>query len=392
MTADIRQPEYRFALYDLASRGQLSEHMPFTIENYERSLLEAGTVTASLDVSDPKIQRLDPWSLTQPRRTTLVILRDDVVMAEYIIWQLPPYDSDEKKLQLNASEVQSYFDARLLRPTGGPGSKKTLSFTQTDQFAIFRALIADAQAVTYQNKAVGDIAVDLDSSLSGVLRDRKDVTDSRGAYHGYEFSNYGELLDNLANLDNGFEWRIDSYLDSDRNLRRALRLGYPYLGHGPNTDATVLEYPGAVVKYTWPTDGVGRVNYVAAVGAGEEEKMKWGEAFATDELLSGYPLLERTTSYKSANVQSTLDAHATSDVKALSGDLIVPTVTVRGRPNISPGDHVKVRISDEARFAGSSLRPFETFMRAIQITTQPGPPEVTTIAVEAPRIPGEDGT
>jgi hypothetical protein len=392
MADSTRTPEYRFALYDLLTRSQLSEHMPFAVDNYERSLLEAGTVSATLDVSDAKIQKVNPWGLTQPRRTTLVVCRDDVVIAEYLIWQRPPYKPTEKRLQINAAELPSYFDHRMLRPTGGPGSKKTLSFAQVDQFAIFRALVNDAQAVTFQGLEVGNVSIETDSTLSGVLRDRKDVKDDRGAYHGYEFTSYGELLHNLASLDNGFEWRIDSFFDEDRRLRRALRLGYPYLGHGPNDDATVLEYPGAVVDYEWPEDGTDRVNYVAAVGAGEEEKMKWGEAFSSAELLSGYPLLERTTPYKSANVQSTLDAHATSDVKALSGDLVVPTVTVRGRPNIAPGDHVKVRISDEARFAGSSRRPFETFMRAIQITTKPGPPEITTIAVEAPRIPGEDSS
>ena len=387
--AEPRQPEYRFAIHDLLTRAQRSEHLPFTVSSYDRSLLEPGAITAALDVSDPKIQAANPWSLVIPRRSTVVVFRDDVVQAEYLIWQLPPYKATEKKMNINALEVASYVDARVLRPTGGPGTTKTLNFAQIDQFEIFRQLLADMQAVTYKGLDAGNIAVELDASLSGVKRDRKDVKDTAGGYHGYEFTPYGELLDNLANVDDGFEWRIDSFRDENRTLRRALRLGYPYLGHAPTDDAVVLEYPGAVVDYEWPADGTGRVNYVAALGAGEEKAMKWGEAFAADELLAGYPLLERTTSYKSASVQATLDAHAKADVKALSGDLVIPTLTVRGRPNVFPGDHVKVRISDEARFAGSSQRPFEAFLRAIQISTVPGPPEVTTIAVEAPRTPGE---
>ena len=390
--AGLNEPAYRFTVYDLLSREQLVEHMPFVVSGYSRSLPEAGTVTAALNVADARVQTLDPWGKTQPRRSTLGIIRGDVMVAEYLIWQRPPYKPTEKKLNVNASELRSYFDHRVLRPEGGPGKTKTLSFTQKDQFEIFRALVADCQGVTFQGLSVGNIGVILDSSqTSGVLRDRKDVKDTAGAYHGYEFSSYGELLNNLANLDNGFEWRVDSYLDADRNLQRILRLGYPYLGHGPDDDAVVLEYPGVVIDYEWPEDGTASANYVAAVGAGEEKAMKWGEAADSVELLSGYPLLERTTSYKSASVQSTLTGHAVADVRALTGDVILPSVTMRGWPNVSPGDYVKLRISDEARFAGSSVRPFETFMRAIDIKVVPGPPETTTITMEAARTPGETG-
>lgn len=385
------EPEYRYAVYDLRTRTQLAEHLPFTISEYGRALTEAGTVTADLNVGDPRNRKLEPWDRTQPRRTTLVILRDEVVAGEWIIWQRPPYKPTEMRLHVGASEIRSYFDHRLLRPVAGVGSAKTLSYTQADQLVIFRALMADCQAVTYQGQPVGDIGVEMDDTqLSGVLRDRRDVADDAGAYHGYMFESYGTLLDNLAGLDNGFEWRVDSYLDSDRTLRRALRLGYPYLGHPPNDDAVTLEYPGSVIDYEWPEDGTTSANAVFAIGAGEEAAMKWGEGYAAPELLSGFPLLERTTSYKSASVQATLTAHATADVAALSGDVVVPSLTVRGRPDVSPGDHVKVRISDEARFPGSSVRPFETFMRVVQPTTKPGPPEITTIAVEAPRTPGEN--
>jgi hypothetical protein len=382
--------EYRFAVYDLLTRSQLAEHVPFTVPEYGRSLTEAGTVSASLNVADARVRQLEPWDRTVPRRTTLVILRDEVVVGEWLIWQRPPYKATERKLNINAAELRSYFDHRVLRPTGGVGSTKTLSFTQVDQLAIFRALVADAQAVTYQGRPVGDLSIEMDTTqMSGVKRDRKDVTDTAGAYHGYEFSSYGELLDNLSDVDNGFEWRIDSYLDSDRNLRRALRLGYPYLGHPPNDDAVTLEYPGVIADYEWPEDGTSSANYDATIGAGEEAAMKWGEAYNAAELLAGYPLLERTTSYKSASVQSTLNAHATADVAAFTGDITVITLTVRGRPDVSPGDHVRLRISDEARFVGSEARPVETWMRAIEVKTNPGPPEVTTIAAEAPRTPGE---
>lgn len=384
-------PQYRYATFDLLTRAQLAEHIPFTIESYSRSLTEAGTLSAALNVGDARNRRLQPWDATQPRRTTLVVLRDEVVVGEWLIWQRPPYKPTEQKLNVNAAEIRSYFDHRLLRPAGGPGSAKTLSFSQVDQFAIFRALIADSQAVTYNGLPVGDLSIEMDEAqLSGVLRDRKDAATEQGAYHGYTFSTYADLLDGLADLDNGFEWRIDSFLDGDRALRRALRLGYPYLGQPPDDDAVTLEYPGQIVDFEWPEDGAISANYVAAIGAGEDAAMKWSEAYAGAELRAGFPLLERTTSYKSVSTQATLDGHARADAAALAGDITVPSLTVRGRPDIAPGDYIRIRIADPARFAGSDAHPYEAFLRAVQITTTLGPPEVTTIAAEAPRTPGED--
>jgi hypothetical protein len=382
--------EYRFALYDLLTRSVLAEHLPFDVPDYSRSLVEAGSTSPTLNVRDPKVWAFEPWDRTRPRRTTVVILRDESVVGEYLIWQRPPYRPTEGRLNIGASEIRSYLDHRLLRPTLGVGHTKTLSFAQVDQLAIFRAILADCQAVTYNGIPVGDLGIEMDATqMSGVKRDRKDTKTEAGAYHGYDFATYGDILGQLADVDGGFEWRIDSYLDANRSLHRALRLGYPYLGHPPNDDAVVLEYPGAVVDYEWPEDGTTSPNYVAALGSGEEKAMLWGEAYVAAELLGGYPLLERTTAYKSVSVKATLAAHATADAKALTGDVIVPTLTVEGRPDVSPGDYVKVRISDPARFAGSDLRPFETWMRAIEITTAPGPPETTTIAVEAPRTPGD---
>lgn len=386
----IQQPAYRYALHDLLTRAELVEHIPVEITDYSRALTEAGSMTAALNLADDRNLKFDPWSNTLPRRTTLVVLRDEVVIAEYIIWQRPPYKPSDRKLNISASEIRSYFDHRLLRPTTGPGSAKTLSFTQADQFDIFRALLADCQAVTFNGQPVGDIGIEADPTvMSGVLRDHRDVQDTADAYHGYEFATYGDLLDTLANLDNGFEWRIDSYLDSDRTLRRALRLGYPTLGHAPDVDAVTLEYPGVVADYEWPEDGSTSANYIATIGAGEEAALLWGEAYSSAELAAGWPLLERTTSYKSATSTTILNAHATADVAALSGDIVVPSLTVFGRPPIDSGDYVRVRIADEARFPGSTSTPFETYMRAVQVSTAPGPPEKTTIAVEAPRTPGE---
>lgn len=386
-TTPVSEPgEWRYALYDVLTRTQVAEHMPFTVQPFTRSLPDAGTLTASLPVADPDVQKLDPWGRALPRRTSIVVLRDEQVVTEQIIWTRPGYKASDKTMTLNCSEPRSYFDKhRLLRPAAGYGSRKTLSFTQVDAFDVFRALVQDAQDVTYQGLSVGDLGIEMDPTvMSGVLIDRRDVADAADAYHGYQFAYYGQLMSDLATTV-GFEWRVDSYLDGDNRLQRRLVLGYPHLGRGIEDDTLTLEYPGVIADYTVDDDGETSANYVAALAAGEEEAMLWAEAVNAPELLNGYPLLEAAVAHKDDASTTLAAGHAAGDLARLSGDVQQWTVDLVGYPNIGPGDYVRLRIVDEARWPGSSVAPMLRLVRATGMTITPGPKERTTLAMEDPR-------
>ncbi|MGI5233793.1 hypothetical protein [Actinoallomurus sp. CA-142502] len=388
--APVSEPgEWRYALHDLATGEQIAEHVPFDVQPFDRSLPEAGTLTATLPVDDPLVQKMDPWGRAQPRRTTLVPCRDDQAMGEYLIWNRPDYKASAKVMTVSCMEVRSYFDKhRVLRPTDGYGSRKTLEFTQTDAFDVFRALLSDAQAVMFEDMPVGDIGVIADPTvMSGQLIDRRDTEDDAGAYHGYTFDYYGKLFDDLASSV-GFEWRVDSFFDQDNRLRRRLVLGYPHVGRPFDADSLTLEYPGTIADYVYPEDGENSPNYLAALGAGEEEAMVWAEAVNAAELRGGYPLLETTASYKNDSVQSIAAQHAAAELARTQGDITVPSFNLIGVPNVAPGDYVRARISDEARFPGSTVTPKEISARVISLRITPGPKERTTLVIEDPRDTG----
>ncbi|GAA0347933.1 hypothetical protein NE235_10740 [Actinoallomurus spadix] len=393
LAAELLQPvpvsrpgQWRYALYDLLTRRQIAEHMPFTVEPFDRSLTEAGTLTASLQTGDPGVQSLDPWGRAVQRRTSLVVLRDDVVVGEYVVWNRPSYKASEKKMTLSCSEIRSVLDKhRIFRPTDGYGSRKTLEFVQADAFDVFRALLADAQAATYQGLPVGDLAIEMDPTvLSGVLIDRRDVQDQATAYHGYSMEYYGPLLDDLADTA-GFEWRIDTFIDSDNQLRRRLVLGYPHVGRGPDADSLTLEYPGTIADYQVDDDGESSANYVASIGAGEEEAAIWGEAYNAAELAAGYPLLETTASYKDDTSPVIAAGHAAAELSRVSGDVQLWSLDLIGYPAVAPGDYVRIRICDEARWRGSSAAPVEKWVRVVGMKIQPAPKERTTLTIEDPR-------
>lgn len=386
-TTPVSEPgEWRYALHDLATGTQIAEHMPFTVEPFDRSLAEAGTLTASLPVDDPDVQLLDPWGRVLPRRTTIVPCRDDQPMGEYVVWNVPGYKASDKKLTASCMELRSVLDKhRIIRPTGGYGSRKLLSFTQTDAFDVFRAIVQDAQDVTYQGLSVGDLGIQMDPTvMSGVLIDRRDVADVADAYHGYQFDSYGQLLDALATAV-GFEWRIDPYFDTGNALRRRLVLGYPHIGRPQDDDSLTLEYPGTIADYTVDIDGENSANYTAALGSGENEAMIWGEAYNTPELLNGYPLLESTAAYKDDTSPVLAAQHAAGELTRVQGDIEIYTFDLVGVPNCLPGDYVRARIDDEARWRGSSVTPHEVSARVTSMRITPAPKERTTLTTENPR-------
>lgn len=378
---------WRYAVHDLLTGNQLLEHVPFTIDNYTTMLGEAGTLTATLPLGDPAIQRMQPRGLLLPRRTNLVLFRDEQPVWDGIVWTRRRKRSDNT-LTISASEIRSYYARRVLRPELGYGSGKNLAFTGADLFDVFRAVFVDAQDIVYSGLTPGDLRVELDiGQMSGVLIDRRDVGSEMGAYHGYEFTTHAQLLDDLAATAPGLEWRIVPYLDTDRVLRRRLLLGSPTVGVSATSETMItLEYPGAILDFEWPDDGEQSANYVAALGSGDGDNLLWAQSYDDTELLAGYPLLETATSHKDDSSLTVLQQRATADLASLSGDRSVPSLDLNGYVPIDPGDYVRVRVADEDWWPGSSLVPYEATVRVTGKTVTPGTRERTTLTIEEPRV------
>ena len=124
-----------------------------------------------------------------------------------------------------------------------------------------------------------------------------------------------------------------------------------------NLSGWLWEYPGNVQSYNWPEDATNQATTTYATGAGLVPGQLLSVAVNTAAITAGYPLLESKQSYTDVIIQSTLDAHAASDLAAYSGPVIIPTLDVRGDldPAIGSyaiGDEIRLRITDD-RFVGS---------------------------------------
>lgn len=316
---------YTYRLFDLLTSAPLGQ-WPFRVDSFSRSINEAGELNASLFLSDrTAVKGWDPETIE--RRTALYVVRDTVPVWGGVIWRARPVDG-ATKASIYAQTFESYLDHREIRTSA--------VFTQADQLDIVRSLLTTMQA-----DPRGNIALTASQNDSGVLRDR--------TYNGWERPLLLTTVQQLAEVIDGFEFTVDVGMDANGEPTRTMVLGYPQLGAARGL---VLEYPGSIVDYEWPTDGISSANALSALGAGEGTSMLIRDGVsqrAADELAAGYPILEKSVSYKDVTSVTTLQAHADEDLDAAVGDVTIPTVVLRDTFPVfgtyALGDTVRIRIT-----------------------------------------------
>lgn len=306
-----------------------------------------------------------------PIMSGLLVCKDDQPLWEGMIWA--DRQVGARSFEVSASEWGSVFDravvskAFLAAVNGG----KSLSYSRRDDHAIFRDLIAKAQAFAGQNYniRVGSGDGPSASDLSVNWWDAKRVSD---------------LLSELGNREGGPEWAF-TVTGTLENPVRQLLLGTPLGRQSVEESTLLLEYvedtgpapappqgPPRVTTldslFPGPAEGV-RVaslhgsggNIIAvpgvdrdgansateyiALGEGEGDAMPTATATATDLLNLGWPRMTRTSSYQDVTQPTTLQRHATADLAASRG----LTVTVRCTTFGDDPDWTQVQRGDAAR-------------------------------------------
>lgn len=322
---------YRYLFADLLT-DTIREEMPLENVSYGDVLLAPGSLTGDLPLSLKNAAGYEKVTRANidPGRTAVYVERDGVLVWGGILWTVSA-DADNFKLSIGCEGFWSYFRRRLIRAT------KT--YAATDQLAIVQDLVNYAQAVSG-----GNIGVTVGSETSGVLRDQ--------TYNSYERVNLGQAVENLAALDNGFDFAIDVMYDGSGNRLKKLNLNYPTRGA---RTAHVLDLGANVESLSWNLDASTMANLIDAIGSGDGAAMLLSTAADTTEL-GVYPLLEDTVSYTDVTVSATLAAHATG---ALSASRLpvetLPTLITHGTSDLAigafrTGDELQVRTQNAGGF------------------------------------------
>ncbi|WP_053913654.1 hypothetical protein [Streptomyces sp. TP-A0875] len=362
-------PPYRVLLCDLRS-DQLLDVLPLTGVSIDDYIGKTGSLRGVVPIPDQGLAARARPAIV-PGRTAVWVERGRTLWWGGIVWTAAPGIDARGMLgvEMQAGGWSSYLYHRMLYDTQ--------EASQVDQFDIVRGLLDYVQSTPG-----GDLGITYDPHVSGVLRDR--------TYSRYDLPYIGDLIDNLAAVENGFEWRIASHRDADGRRVKRLRLGHPVIRHGSSD--VVLTHPGPLLSYRWPMDATGKANAWQSRGASDNTNQTENSTPIMSPLLvdsadiaDGWPRLDGSSDYLTVEELPTLAEHARADAAAALNPVTIPEIEVLLGEGITPdllGATVRLRIRDMWWPDGLDAR-----YRVVGITVRPperGRPETARLYLEVP--------
>lgn len=342
---------YAYRTVDVKSNVVL-EDIDLQQVQFTTKLSAPGDLDGTLFVPESQRGRLLD-SATFPGRTGLYVLRDDIPVWGGIIWKRS-WDESKATFRLGCKSWESYAYHVTQR--------LTKNYTNTDQLIIARDLINDAGIPTQSGITAPA------SGTSGRLRERH--------MFAYEFKSIGLELEQLAGLEDGFDYTVQSYVLPSGEFGRRYVFGYPRLGRTANLDpganSLTLDYPGNLAPFALVEDAETGAWRIFSIGAGEGSLMKWKTAQDTTYDSSGWPLLDEVTQYKDVSVDATLQSHANEDLKKSRPPIDSWTFQLAPDSDVKLSD---ISIGDSAVFRLRSRRwenSLQMIRRIAEITVTPG--------------------
>lgn len=346
-TPGVGNSRYRFVFRRLLSREYLGD-LDLKDVAFDARIGQAGSLSATIpiprrDVGDlvaAIIPRTDTELSIGPGVISCEIYRSGQCWGEYWITGAQPRRSRRgtPAIALRGSTLEAYLAHVELQ--------NDLFFSAQDQIDIARSLLNHLMLQPYAN-----IGLALQPGTSGVARDRN--------YNADE-STYGARLQELGEVENGFEWNIRMALVSGA-LQRTWAWGYPILGQQDPPLHTFVDSVGGGDILDWQED-------IDALRGGTRWRARGASANtdassssrplmstvheASAHLLAGWPRLDRTINKSTVTQQQTLEDWAAYWAATAPGALRVDSLTVAlgETPTFTPaslGDTAKIWLENE---------------------------------------------
>ncbi|MEV7212076.1 hypothetical protein AB0O31_03130 [Kitasatospora cineracea] len=327
---------YSLLVCDLRT-DRLLERLQLTGCSYDDYIGKTGSLSGTVPIPDRATARRVRDTMLPGRTAVHLERRTDAGAAlvwSGVLWVRTP-TADDRGLY-TCPIIAAGFESWL---RGHRMLTDTLAWAGADQLAIARALVAYAQGVPG-----GDLGIEMDAGqMSGVLRDR--------TYLATDLPRVGDLLDQLAAVDGGPEWRIQVYADSTGVRHRALRLGTPLLASGSGD--VVLDQPGPVRGHALPEDATAMATAWQSRGATINSNQAVDSLpimspllVSTSDIAAGWPRLDGSSDYSTVTDPATLASHATADLARARRTVAIPTVTILSSETQPPlGSYIRLRIA-----------------------------------------------
>ena len=211
-----------------------------------------------------------------------------------IVWYGPishltgNYQDVSGSLSITAYTPLFHFTSRF--------TENSLVFRQIDQTVIAWNLIN-----TVQSRTFGNLLISNNSSASGILRDRE-----------YQYGNITDLLLNLSNIINGFDFDFTPIIDSNFDLIGTnFNTYYPFKGTLRN-DLPSLKIGENIQAFGFSLDN-NFYNQLTVLGSGTGEAVTI--LSGNNTLSGGYNRIERIEKDSNIVLQSTLQTRANTSIQ-----------------------------------------------------------------------------
>lgn len=305
---------YRFA--NLLSDSDVAE-LDLTNVKFDRRIIIPGSFSATVVVSNADVAT--QVRKVVPGKTVVHVYRDADIWGTYIIWSARVQSQrGSTQVELSGSTLESWFYRRIV--------DMDINYNQIDQIQIMRDMISKAQIGWHPYPENSNLGITVMDGSSGVLRDRK--------YLKTEAASYGQRIEELANVDNGFEYMIRTYIDDTGKRRREMVWGYPILNE--SNFAFNYFYPGNISSYELTYDATDAGTAFWARGDTVETDytedaqplMTSFPVLASDYMKAAWPHLDKVIDYSSVTNIKTLEDYAAFWAQTRAGILVIPQIEV----------------------------------------------------------------
>lgn len=258
-------------LFGPTKTGRITAEIPCYGGYITDKLNDVGYMQGSFQLDQTGKTNDELVSSTIPGASWVAVLRNEVLIWAGFLTSRT-YQAQSKSIQFYAKTLEGHLENRLVTSTGFVG--ETFVNTNIDQGQIFWNLLQRLATVPPCLIDIYDLQGQnvLPAPVTGILK-----TVNLGPK---AFKTYRDVVDELANTDDGFDWRfrpileLDPYNPQQLQLRRVVvEFGYPNLGIIPGTSSKVFEYPGNILNY-YRTDNLsGAGTFIYGLGAGSGDDM-----------------------------------------------------------------------------------------------------------------------
>lgn len=266
--------DYRYIYHSLRTEQVIAE-IPLFGTYFELALNVGGRGDGTFQLDMTGHRNQDLLDATVPGQTGLVVERNgDPIWSGYV-WSRT-YQSQSKTVQLYHQSWETFPQYQL--------NREDLNYTG-EQIVTFLDLWVRMQSVLGRNMNINPPAgvppVVMPKVLSVLATD-------------YRY--YGELMSELADADDGFDWTIDIAKSGNQYIK-TLRTGFPRLGAVDRTLLT-FEYPGSILNYYATESMSGAGTNVFTLGAGSGSSMPLIETTQDSMITQGSPRWDVVVSRK----------------------------------------------------------------------------------------------